>query len=158
MAALPNISGALCSTPQGLADAHYQMPCSNAAKTRNPLKFVGVPKTNEPISATSVPKFTILWLRVGEVLLFKNFFRLSICALVAKIQPDKVARWCPNGDFFRDYLSPAFPASRAQRISDLHSKFTLGSHHVWKYGRHPISNRYDQARKKRRKKIEETTG
>jgi len=24
---------------QSLADAHYYMPCSNAAKTRNPLKF-----------------------------------------------------------------------------------------------------------------------
>jgi len=24
MAALPNIGGALCSTPQSLADAHYQ--------------------------------------------------------------------------------------------------------------------------------------
>jgi len=38
MAALPNTGGALCSTPQSLADAHY---CSNAAKTRNPLKFAG---------------------------------------------------------------------------------------------------------------------
>ena len=34
--------------------------CSNDAKTRNPLKFVGVPQTNEMISATSGPKFTIL--------------------------------------------------------------------------------------------------
>ena len=34
--------------------------CSNAAKTRNPLKFVEVPQTNETISAVSVPKFTIL--------------------------------------------------------------------------------------------------
>ena len=34
MAALPDIGGALCSTPQSLAHAHY---CSNAAKTRNPL-------------------------------------------------------------------------------------------------------------------------
>jgi len=33
----------ICSTPQNLADAHYYMPCSNAAKTRNPLKFAGVP-------------------------------------------------------------------------------------------------------------------
>jgi len=41
MVALPNIGGALCSTPQSLADAHYWMPCSNAAKTENPLKFVG---------------------------------------------------------------------------------------------------------------------
>ena len=34
--------------------------CSNAAKMRNPLKFAGVPQTNEMISATSWPKFTIL--------------------------------------------------------------------------------------------------
>ena len=45
MAALPNIGGALCSTPQSLADAHYsRVPCSNAAKTRNPLKLQGYPK------------------------------------------------------------------------------------------------------------------
>ena len=34
--------------------------CSNAAKTRNPLKFAGEPQTNETISAASGPKFTIL--------------------------------------------------------------------------------------------------
>jgi len=28
-----------------------------------------------------------------------------------------------------------------QHISDLHSKFALRPHHVWKYGRHPVSNR-----------------
>ena len=60
MVALPNIGGALCSTPQSLADAHFYMPHSNAAKTRNPLKLAGVPKTNERISATRGPKFTIL--------------------------------------------------------------------------------------------------
>jgi len=37
-----------------------RVPCSNAAKTRNPLKLAGVRQTNEPISATSGPKFTIL--------------------------------------------------------------------------------------------------
>jgi len=58
--ALPNIGGALCSTPQTLADAHYQMPCSNAAKTRNLLKFAGVPQTRHQISAVSRLKFTIL--------------------------------------------------------------------------------------------------
>jgi len=43
--------------------------------------------------------------------------------------------------------------SRVQHISDLHSKFALRPHHVWKYGRHPISDRRDsKARKKRRKK------
>ena len=64
----------------------YYMPCSNAAKTRNQLKFGGVPQTNETISATSGPKFTILWGHVEDILLLnKFFFRLSICALVAKI-------------------------------------------------------------------------
>jgi len=36
-----------------------RMPCSNAAKTRNPLKLHGVPQTNETISAASGPKFTV---------------------------------------------------------------------------------------------------
>jgi len=62
MAALPNIGGALSSTPQSLADAQYwrAVPCSNAAKMQNPLKFAEVLQTNETISATSMPKFTIL--------------------------------------------------------------------------------------------------
>ena len=64
--------------------------CSNAAKTRNPLKFAGVPQTNETISAASEPKFTILykdmWGRYTDILLvITSFFRLSIRALVAKI-------------------------------------------------------------------------
>jgi len=36
-----------------------------------------------------------------------------------------------------------------QHVSDLHLKFTLRPHHVWKYGRHPIWDGWDQARKKR---------
>ena len=74
MVALPNIGGAFCSTPQSLAGGHYEMPCSNAAKTRNQLKFGGVPQTPEPISAVSRPKFTILSGHVEEVLLLNKFF------------------------------------------------------------------------------------
>jgi len=70
-----------------------RVSCSNAAKTRNPLKFAGVPQTRQQISAVSGPKFTILRGHVEEVLLFNNFFPLSICAPVAKIWPDKVVRW-----------------------------------------------------------------
>jgi len=74
MVALPNIGGALCSTPQSLADANYYMPCSNAAKTWKPLKVAGVPQTPERISAASGPKFTILSGHVEEVLLLNKFF------------------------------------------------------------------------------------
>jgi len=85
MVALPNIGGALCSTPQSLADAHCYMPCSNAAKTRNQLKFGGVTQTNETISAASGPKFTILWGHLETYWCLTSFFRLSIRALVEKI-------------------------------------------------------------------------
>jgi len=34
---------------------------------------------------------------------------------------------------FGNFLHPAFPASHMQHIYDLHSKFALGPHHVWKY-------------------------
>jgi len=79
-----------------------RVPCSNAAKTRNPLKLHGVPLTNETISAAIAPKFTILWGHVGEILLLNKFFvRLSIHTLVAKVLPVKVVRWCPDGDFWR---------------------------------------------------------
>jgi len=64
---------------------YIRVPRSNAAKTRNPLKLPGLPQTNERISAASGPKFTILWGHVEEILLFNNFFRLSICAVVVKI-------------------------------------------------------------------------
>ena len=72
------------------------MPCSNAAKTQNPLKFVGVPQTPEPISAVSRPKFTILSGHVKEVSIFNSLFPIvntclscedaarQICAMVPK--------------------------------------------------------------------------
>jgi len=63
-----------------------KVPCSNAAKTRYPLKYDGVPQTRQSISAVSGAKFTILWGHVKEILLLnKFFFRLSIRASVAKI-------------------------------------------------------------------------
>ena len=49
--------------------------CSNATKTRNPLKFAGVPQTRQQIAAVSTPKFTILSSgHVAEVSLFNIFF------------------------------------------------------------------------------------
>jgi len=54
---------------------------------------------------------------------------LTIHALVAKTQPDKVVRWCADDDFFV-ILHPVFPASHVQHILDLYSKFALRPHHV----------------------------
>jgi len=111
------------------------MPCSNAAKMQNPLKkFVGVPQTTGSISAASGPKFTILCGHVEEVLLLKNFFPIvDKCLSCEDI----------DGDFWRIFLHPVFSASRVQQVSDLHLKFALRPHHVWKYGRHPICGGLD---------------
>ena len=74
MVALPNRGGVLCSTLRSLADAHYYMQCSNAAKTWKWLNVAGVPQTPKTISATGEPKFTILCGHVEEILLLNKFF------------------------------------------------------------------------------------
>jgi len=101
MAALPNIGGALCSTPQSLADAHYYSAMLDTLQRRETRwNLQGCPTLpNRPQPLVGY-EFTILWGHVKEELLFnKLFFRLLIHALVAKTQPNKVVRWCQDGDF-----------------------------------------------------------
>ena len=133
MAAMSNICGTLCSMPQSLADvvtSTTRLPCSNAAKMQNPLKFAGVPQTRQQISAASRPSAPYcedMWERhcyflliVATCLSCEDIDRQS-CAMVS--------RWHQMANFWR-FLGPVFPASRVQHISDLHSKFALGPHHV----------------------------
>ena len=74
-----------------------RVPCSNTAKTRNPLKFAGVPQTNETISAASGPKFTILRRHVDEILLLNNFVPIVDmclrCEDIARQSCTMVPRW-----------------------------------------------------------------
>jgi len=67
--------------------------------TRNPLKFAGVPQTRQQISATSGPSSPYCQDTWGRYCCLTSFFQLSIRALVAKTEPYKIVRWCPNGDF-----------------------------------------------------------
>ena len=128
------------------------MPCSNAAKTRKPLKVAGVPQTPETISAASRPKFTILWGHVEEILLLNKFFFPIVdtclsCEVIARQSCGMVPRW----RFFASFLRPVFSANHVQHISDMHSKFALRPH--WKYGRHPIwPLRLGEEKKERRRK------
>jgi len=125
--------GALCSTQFG---GRPLLECRSVTlpKTRNPLKLAGVPQTNETIWAASGPKFTILCGHVEEILLLNKFF--SDCRYMPLL------RWYSStklwvGAQMATFLGPVFAASRVQHLSDLHSKFALGPHHVSKYGRHP---------------------
>jgi len=86
-----------------------------------------------------------------EILLFNFFFRSLIYALVAEIQPDKIVRWCTDGELLGDFLRPVFPAIRVQHISDLHSKFALRPHHVWNYGRQRLRIGEEKKKKEERR-------
>jgi len=96
----------------------------------------GCPKQT---SAVSRPKFTILWGHVQEVLLFNKFFPIVDTCLSCE---DTARQSCARVPKWR-FLRPVFAASHVQHISDMQSKFALRLHHVWKYGRHPISDRWD---------------
>jgi len=82
---------------------------SNAAKTQNPLKLVGVPQTNETISAVTGPKFTILSGHVAEILLLNTFFSDCQCMpYLRRYSPTKLcdgAQMAIFGDFFGSCIS-----------------------------------------------------
>jgi len=79
------------------------VPCSNATKTRNPLKFAGVPQTPERMSAASVPKFTI---RTSEEILLFNIF--SDCRYVPELRRYSRTTLCDGAqmaNFFGDFFA-----------------------------------------------------
>ena len=72
--------------------------CSNDAKTRNQLKFAGVPRTTGPISAISGPKFIIFWGHVEEILLRNNPI-VDVCLSCKDVVRQTFVRWCPDVKF-----------------------------------------------------------
>jgi len=98
---------------------------------RNPLKLAGVTQTKEAISVASRPVHHIVRTCGGNIAVQQVFFPIVdtclSCEDIARQGCVMVRRW---QIFFCDFLGPAFPASHVQHISDLHSKFVLGPHHV----------------------------
>jgi len=73
---------------------------------------------------------------VEEILLFNKFFFQLLIDAVAYAKIGHIARQklCDGAQtgIWGDFLGPAFPASPVQHISDLHSKFALRPHHVYR--------------------------
>jgi len=61
MVALPNIGGALCLTPQSLANAHSWSAVPKRCEDAKTVEISWVAQTTRSISNASGPKFTILW-------------------------------------------------------------------------------------------------
>jgi len=118
-----------------------RVPCSNVAKTRNPLKCAGVPRTRQQIQllvGRSSPYCKDVW---GRYYCLTSFF--SDCRYMHQLRRYSPTKLWDGAEMavFASFLHHVFSASNVQHISDLHSKFALRPYHVWKYGRHPISDR-----------------
>jgi len=106
--------------------------------------MMGYPKPvnrSQPLVGRSSPNCGDMWRRyccstrfspIIDTYLSSEDIAQQSCAMVPRY-----------GQFFGDFLGRAFSASRAQHVSDLHSKFALRPHHVSKYGRHPMCGRWD---------------
>jgi len=82
--------------------------------------------------------YVMLWRTYRCLTSFFPFADMCLsCEDIARQSCAMVPRW----RFLATFLRPAFPASRVQQVSDLHLKFALRPHHVWKYGRHPMYGR-----------------
>jgi len=110
------------------------VPCSNAAKTRNPLKFARLPQTCQQISAASGPKLVIVRRHVKDILLFNKFFPIVDTCLSCEDIARQSCAMVPRWRFFASCFFQRAACSTFQTCI-LNSHWP---HHVSKYGRHPV--------------------
>ena len=143
MAAMPNIGGALCWTPQ--FDWRPLLECRAVMLPRRETSWnlQGCPKLvnrSQPLVGWSSPYYGDMYRRY--CCLTRFFPTVDTCRSCEDIAT-QISAMVPRWRFLATFLRPVFAASRQQHISDLHSKFALGPHHVSEYGRHPTCGRWD---------------
>ena len=82
--------------------------CSNEAKTRNPLKFAGVPQTHQQISTVCGPKFTILWEHVVDICCLTSFLPIIDTCLSCEDKDREMCAMVPRWRFLAISLRPVF--------------------------------------------------
>jgi len=123
MATLPNRGGALCSTPQ--FGWRPLLDCRAVMLPRHETRWhlQGCPKLanrSQPQVGRSSPYCRDIWERYCCL---TSFFLLSICALVAKIQPDKCAM-VPKWRFFVSRISSEPRAAHFRHAFEICTKAT----------------------------------
>jgi len=101
-----------------------------------------LPDRSQPLVGRSSPYYGTCG-HVEDILLLNKFFPIVDTCLNYEDIDRQSCAMMPGWRFLATFLRPLFSESRMQQVSDLHSKFALRPHHVWKYGRHPISDRWD---------------
>jgi len=102
----------------------------------NQLGCPKLPDRSQPLLGWSSPYCEDIWRRYC-------FFRIVDTCLSCEDMARQSCAMLPRWRFFGEFSGPAFPVSRVQHVSDLHSKFALGPHHALKYGRHPFCDGWD---------------
>ena len=100
----------------------------------------GCPKLanrSRPLVGRFSPYYDDTWRRCRCLTIFPIVDTCLGCEDTARQNCAMVPKW--------RYFASCISASREQlqHISDMHSKLALRPHHVWKYDRHPISDRWD---------------
>jgi len=98
----------------------------------------GCPKLanrSQPLVGRSSPYYQDMW----RFPWLTSFFPIVDTCLSSEAIARQTCAMVPKWRLLR----PIFPASHVQHISHLRSKFALGPHHVWKYGRHLTCGRWD---------------
>jgi len=102
--------------------------------------FPKLTKRSQPLVGRSSPYYGNMWRRYCCSTSFFPIVDTCLrCEDIAWQICGMVPRWRLFGNFFVCCIFSELHATRFR----LHSKFTLSTHHVWKYGRHPISDRWD---------------
>jgi len=94
-----------------------------------------LPDRSQPLVGRSSPYYEDMW---RTYWCLASFFPIVDTCLSCEDIARQSCAMLPRWRFLASFLRPVFSASRVQQVSDLHSKFALRPHHVWKYGRHPI--------------------
>ena len=99
----------------------------------------GCPKLanrSQPLVGRSSPYYEDMWR------MYRCLTSFSDCRYMPQLQRYSLTNLWDSAKM-AIFLRPAFPGIRVQHVSDLHPKFAPRSHHVWKYGRHPIYDGWD---------------
>jgi len=122
--------------------------------------YLGCPKLtkrSQPLVGQSSPYCADMWRRHCCV---TSFFLIVDTCLSCEDTARQICAMVPRWRFLATFLRPVLSASRAQHVSDLHSKFGLRPHHV--YGsmvdiQSPTAE-IRRGKKEEKRKVEETTG
>ena len=135
----PNTGGALCWTPQFGWRPLLECRAVTLPRRKSRWNSQGCSKLanrSQPLVGRSSPYYEDMWRRYRCLTSFFPIVDTCLsCEDTARQSCLMVRKW--------RFLHPVFSASSVQHISDMHSKFALRPHHEWKYGRHPISDRWD---------------